>query len=219
MIDLPLFPLNTVLFPTMPLSLHIFEDRYKQMINMCISEKMPFGVLLITDGVEALGPLAETQLMGCTARITQVQPLQQGKMNLVAIGEERFKVYEIDRESQPFLVGKVETLPLLNKEDSRLEAQGDQLRPHVVRYLDILAQAGDVQFSADQLPQDPLSLAYLAAFLVRIEADKKQSLLEVNGAAKFVSKVKALYMTETAILETMLKHQDDDENIGPFSLN
>ncbi len=219
MMDLPLFPLNTVLFPGMPLSLHIFEDRYKRMINMCISEKMPFGVMLIADGTEALGPLAKPHTIGCTARITQVQPLMQGRMNLVAVGEERFRLHDVDRESQPYLVGKVEMLPFNDKQDNRIKGQGEKLRPDVLRYLEILAQAGDVQFDADQIPDDTLSLAYLAAFLVRIDAQKKQSLLEADSAVKFVSRVRSLYTTETAILEGMLKHSQEEEDNSPFSLN
>ena len=57
--EIPLFPLNTVLFPNAPLRLHIFEERYKRMVNDCLAEKQPFGVVLIRHGLEALGPLAE----------------------------------------------------------------------------------------------------------------------------------------------------------------
>ena len=60
MIELPLFPLNTVLFPGMPLGLHIFEDRYKLMIGQCVQERRPFGVVLIRSGQEALGPSGGT---------------------------------------------------------------------------------------------------------------------------------------------------------------
>ncbi len=219
MIDLPLFPLNTVLFPGMPLSLHIFEDRYKAMINACISEKIPFGVVLISDGTEANGPLANPYTVGCTARITQVQPLVQGRMNLVAIGQERFRIYELDRESQPYLVGRVEMDGLPIDNNTTLRDQGDKLRPHVIRYLEILAQAGDVQFEPEQLPDETLALAYLAAFYVRVEASKKQGLLEAKNASQFVREVRALYMTENALLEKMVQYSQEDGNPGPFSLN
>ena len=59
MVEIPLFPLNTVLFPNMPLSLHIFEPRYKIMVEQCLSREEPFGVALIQKGREALGPLPE----------------------------------------------------------------------------------------------------------------------------------------------------------------
>ena len=75
MLRLPLFPLNTVLFPKMPITLHIFEERYKQMIQHCLSEQIPFGVVLIKQGVEVNGS-AEPYLVGCTARITHTHHLQ-----------------------------------------------------------------------------------------------------------------------------------------------
>ena len=59
MLELPLFPLNTVLFPGMPLNLHIFEERYKRMMQACIESSKPFGVVLIKQGLEAHGPLAD----------------------------------------------------------------------------------------------------------------------------------------------------------------
>ncbi|MEM7800244.1 MAG: LON peptidase substrate-binding domain-containing protein, partial [Chloroflexota bacterium] len=116
--DLPLFPLNTVLFPGMPLALHIFEERYKLMINTCVSEGKPFGVVLIKNGREA-GGSAEPYSIGCKASISQLQPLRDGRMNLVANGEDRFKIHTISNE-KPYLVGKVEDLPFddsLEKED------------------------------------------------------------------------------------------------------
>ena len=92
MLDLPLFPLNTVLFPGMPLSLHIFEDRYKRMIGECIDSGNPFGVVLIKRGQEANGPLAEPHEIGCTARIIEVEPLSEGRMNIVVLGQKRFRI-------------------------------------------------------------------------------------------------------------------------------
>lgn len=220
MIDLPLFPLNTVLFPGMPLSLHIFEERYKTMINTCIAEKLPFGVVLIAEGNEALGPLADPHMIGCTARLTQVQPLVQGRMNLVAVGQERFRILELDRESQPYLVGKVELDPLPPGDPQRLQASGAKLLPQVLRYLEILSQVGDVQFEPDQLPTDPLALANLAAFVVRVESDKKQRLLEAADTAQFVAQVRSLFRHENALLEAMLEQAErEEDNTSPFSLN
>ncbi len=78
MFEIPLFPLNTVLFPGTPIHLHIFEERYKQMINLCLQEQRPFGVVLIRNGMEALGPLAEPFHIGCTAEIAHVERLEDG---------------------------------------------------------------------------------------------------------------------------------------------
>ena len=91
--EIPLFPLNTVLFPGMPLHLHIFEPRYKEMVQKCLDEKMEFGILL----------LHETQLcqVGCTARITQIlRQLDNGSMDILTEGRKRFRVLDVlNRES------------------------------------------------------------------------------------------------------------------------
>lgn len=86
MYELPLFPLNTVLFPGTPIQLHIFEDRYLKMINRCIEEHKPFGVVLIEEGSEAFGPLAKPYRIGCTALIAKVEKLEDGRINITAVG-------------------------------------------------------------------------------------------------------------------------------------
>ena len=105
LLELPLFPLNLVLFPGMRLPLHIFEERYKTMISNCIERKTPFGVLLIKEGREAGGP-AEPFRIGTTARITQNTQLEGGRLNILTIGEKRFELVEI-LSSTPFMVGNL----------------------------------------------------------------------------------------------------------------
>ncbi|HQF70729.1 MAG TPA: LON peptidase substrate-binding domain-containing protein, partial [Promineifilum sp.] len=69
MYELPLFPLNLVLFPGMPLPLHIFEERYKEMVADCLRENRPFGVVLIAEGRAEGGAPARPHVVGCTAEI------------------------------------------------------------------------------------------------------------------------------------------------------
>jgi hypothetical protein len=107
--ELPLFPLNNVvLFPGMILPLHIFEERYKAMIGVCSRNDAPFGVLLIKEGQEVGEPAHPFQI-GTTARITQVQQLEDGRMNISTQGERRFEVVEIIQQV-PHLVGRVRYL-------------------------------------------------------------------------------------------------------------
>jgi len=107
--ELPLFPLNNVvLFPGMKLPLHIFEERYKAMISVCSRQDAPFGVLLIKEGQEVGDPAHPFQI-GTTARITEVQQLEDGRMNISTRGERRFEVVEIIQQV-PHLVGRVRYL-------------------------------------------------------------------------------------------------------------
>ncbi len=105
---LPLFPLRTPLFPGMELPLRIFEERYKLMIDRCLEEGAPFGVALIRSGEEVGGP-AEPHDVGCTARVVTVQRFPDGRMNLVALGERRFRIAGLDT-TEPYLAGDVELL-------------------------------------------------------------------------------------------------------------
>ena len=106
--ELPLFPLNTVLFPGATLPLHIFEERYKEMIGLCLQQKAPFGVLLIRKGTE-VGEPGEPFEVGTTAHILKAEHLPEGRMNLICLGGQRFRILKRLRED-PYLMGEVETL-------------------------------------------------------------------------------------------------------------
>src|ERR671932_1191815 len=107
--ELPLFPLRVVLFPGMRLPLHIFEERYKLMIGTCMVTDQTFGVALIRSGREVGGP-AETYPTGTTARIIQMERLPEGRMNLVAVGVDRFRLLH-RLEGEPYVRGLVQLLP------------------------------------------------------------------------------------------------------------
>jgi uncharacterized protein len=148
MMKLPLFPLNTVLFPGMPLSLHIFEDRYKEMISRCLQDRTPFGVVLIKEGFEALGPLAQPYSIGCTAQITQVQPLDEGRMNLIAIGHERFTLLSLDY-ALPYLMGDIEPFPMRIQAPAQFAVRVRHIVGQVNRYLKIMAEIEQLAYEID----------------------------------------------------------------------
>jgi Lon protease-like protein len=220
MFDLPLFPLGSVLFPGIPISLHIFEERYKEMINLCLENSRPFGVVLIRDGREAHGPLAQPHLIGCTALITGVKPLEQGRKFIVAVGVDRFRINSLSFD-QPYLVGAVELLPQPDQSDT-LQAQrhGEQLDQLVRRYLEIVTQAGGLDFEPEQIPTDPLQLAYWsAAILQNVPQTQKQDLLALESTRALLAQVSALYRREVNFLEMMLAQHSAGEEASPFSLN
>src|SRR5215831_11247716 len=105
--SLPLFPLHHVLFPQFLLRLHVFEERYKAMIRECVSRGAPFGVVLIQSGKETGDP-AVPHSIGCTARILEIEPLEDGQMNLLAVGEGRFRLLDYREAEQPYLIGRAE---------------------------------------------------------------------------------------------------------------
>lgn len=217
MYDLPLFPLNTVLFPGMPLALHIFEDRYKLMIGQCIQERRPFGVVLIRQGAEALGPLAQPHSVGCSAQITQVQRLEQGRMNIAAIGRERFRIVQIQRDL-PYLKGRVEPFPLANEAgEAGLAQAGRRLQPWLRRYMTELSQVEGVSMGTEKVPDDPVQMAYLAAGLLQISTEEKQRLLATEQAIDLLTEMRNLYRREVALVRALLDEPAEDQGI--FSVN
>jgi Lon protease-like protein len=139
--QLPLFPLHAVLCPGVALPLHIFEDRYRLMIDRCIERMEPFGVVLIREGRETGrldGRLAE---VGTTALIRQAGQTDDGRMNIMTVGGRRFRIGGLDEHTEPYLLGNVEMLD---------EPLGDELAAHqfaervsrrFLRYLELLQPA------------------------------------------------------------------------------
>ncbi len=219
MYELPLFPLNSVLFPGMPLSLRIFEERYKLMINMCIEKRDPFGVVLIANNVRDTHSRAQPHMIGCTAQITQVQPLGEGQMNITAVGKDRFQIVSLNTD-QPYLVGQVEDYPMQSgKVDTTING-ATHLRSLLENYLHILEKAGQVQFTAAHLPQDPLALAYLSAVVIQdVTHEQKQSLLEIQYTSTFIYMLRRLYHLEIQLLNFMASPPDNIDFNGRFALS
>ncbi len=219
MFDLPLFPLQTVLFPGMPITLHIFEERYKTMVRHCMRTKTPFGVVLIRRGTEAHGPLAEPYDIGCTAHVTQIETLDESHMNLVAIGVDRFRIRTLDDSTQPYLVGEVELAPMPNRDPDGLAWEIEHLRPLIERYIHLLAQAdGTLVDSTHQLPDAPLVLAHLAAMILQIPPEQKQPLLAAENTTRLLRGLRELYRREVALLHDLLV-QERRQDTGRLLLN
>src|SRR4051812_34656369 len=94
----------------MALPLYIFEERYKVMISECVAESRPFGVVLIRTGNE-VGETGTLHEIGTTAHVTQVENLDDGRMNIAALGYSRFRIQKT-HNTRPFLTGIVEDFPL-----------------------------------------------------------------------------------------------------------
>ena len=176
--ELPLFPLNLVLFPGMRLPLHIFEERYKTMIGACIEKDEPFGILMIKEGQES-GEPAEPFRIGTTARVTQVNRLEEGRLNILTLGERRFELVEL-LQTRPHLVGLVRYLG--DELGEVPEALMVELREEYATFLKQLATVAGGWNSRVDVPEDPpqLSAEVIASLASSIElpGEVRQRLLE-----------------------------------------
>lgn len=173
---LPLFPLNSVLFPGMPLPLHIFEERYKLMIGRCIEEHSPFGVVLIRSGDE-VGGVAEPHDVGTTARIERQEQLDDGRMKLICAGERRFRIGHLDR-SQPYLLGDVDFLSSAQAESPEAAAAADHVRSLYDEHFRLRLALSSQWMRRLDLPDAPDALADLVAGTIDVPPLAKQELLE-----------------------------------------
>lgn len=212
--ELSLFPLNTVLYPAAPLPLHIFEARYRALIQRCLMEEAPFGVVLIRQGEEANGPLAEPYAVGCSAAITRVERLEDGRLNLLTTGGERFRIHQVV-QTVPYLRAEVEWSPYEPAAPGELERQYRVLWKVLADYIDSVlsdsAQAA-IQFFREYGLVQPSATFFLAAHLLEIPVFEKQQLLEQPSMTAFASEVIRLYRRELYLHAAAVK----DKRRGAF---
>ena len=200
--DLPLFPLRTVLFPGQALPLHIFEARYRQMIADCMEADATFGVVLIQEGME-VGSLATPYEVGTTAVIEDIERLSDGRMNIVTIGQERFQLRSYDVTSKPYLVGRVSPWPWSDYAPPEAELK-QAVRRRVEQYVGLLSQASETDISLDSIPQNPSELAALAAVVLQIPPEQKQTLLETPSVDELLRELDQLLREENRGLQLVL---------------
>lgn len=194
--ELPLFPLNTVLFPYAELYLHIFEPRYQEMVQLCLKEDRAFGVVLIRSGSES--GKAEPYLVGTAVRIVGVHTYEDGRMDIHVRGERRFRIRSLD-ESQSYLVGRVEPVVEMEiEEDTETHGLLSKAKEEVEALIQrvFARREFDVQVV---FPSDPIALSFAIANLLPMENLDKQGLLETTDTLERVSAL--LPILESQILE------------------
>lgn len=173
--EIPLFPLNAVLFPGGQLSLRVFEQRYMDMATHALRDNTPFGICLIASGQE-VGQPAEPQEIGTLARIAEWDMEQLGVLNIKVRGEQRFHILERRTESSGLQVGKVALID--DEPPMRLPSTLARLQP-LMRV--ILADAGDA-VPTPHLLDDAVWLGNRYAELLPISLMAKQKLMELDDS-------------------------------------
>jgi Lon protease-like protein len=199
--ELPLFPVQTLLFPGGTLPLHIFEPRYRAMLRACLAGDERFGVVLIAEGPEVGGP-AVPYLTGTIARIA----LAGGRYNLMTAGERRFTIVRTWLDPAGYLVGQVRLRPeLLDEEPARLAAMTDALRATLHEYVGRLTdEAGPIQEELTRVT-DPLRLTGVAASLLRGDAAVRQRILEDDSVPRRLQRLHALLRRELRVLDLLAR--------------
>ncbi len=171
MIEIPLFPLRSVLCPGVALPLHIFEERYRLMVNRCIERGEPFGVVLLREGSE-VGPLrGQVAAVGTTAAIRRAGTYPDGRLDILTVGQQRFRLEGVDTVSEPYLVGQVSLLdePTGSEEEATDRAQ--RVGRRFIEYLELLQPEG-----VNDGPEIEIE------FEVEVEDDEEEGMSEATEA-------------------------------------
>jgi Lon protease-like protein len=177
MTEIPLFPLNVVLMPGVSLPLHIFEERYKQMVNECLELQTEFGMVLSDDG--------GTRDVGCTAKITEVlQRLEDGRLMIMVEGSRRFRLHET-LSGRPYYVGEVEYFPEEPAEDVTALAQ--ECMELFKRIAAAASESGEAE-----VEEPSENLSFYIASRIDFELDTRQSILEGKTERARLEEIKGM---------------------------
>jgi uncharacterized protein len=213
-VELPLFPLSTVLYPGIPLPLHVFEERYKEMFARVLEGDRRFGVVAIAEGVEVGGP-ATYQPVGCLAEVRTVRPYPDGRMDVLGQGVSRFEIKGVTQPA-PYIVAEVATLA--EEAGTGAGAEAARARWLFTRYLTLLLRMAGEESETLEVPDDPVAASYLVAAGLQVDLPDKQRLLAAPSAAERLRAACFLLRRELALLERLETAGPPPMN-GPFSLN
>jgi uncharacterized protein len=218
---LPLFPLGTVLFPGLLLPLHVFEERYRQLVHELLDGPEPrqFGVIAIRKGRETgVDGISSLYEVGCTATLRETDEHDDGRFDLVTVGTQRFRLEALD-QSRPYLQGDVEFLD----EDDGGGAEAGRAASLVAAsfrdYLAALSERGLAQVSVPDLAEDPVLLSYLVAATMIIDLPDRQGLLAEPDSLSRLNAERAMLQRETTMLRTLTARPAPDLRYARYNPN
>lgn len=215
--EVPLFPLKAILFPGQAMALHIFEERYRLMMNACLKDGEPVGIVLIREG-EEVGAPAVPYPVGTLAIVAETGRQDDGQFDVMAVGQDRFIIRRIVQR-EPYLIARVEEYPVADTESTRALALSYRVRESLPGYVRALAAAIGTKVEVLNVPERPSALAFLAALVLQIGPREQQKLLETRAAADMLARELALLQHETAVWHYMATTQQaqkkrEDEQLG-----
>lgn len=208
---LPIFPLGTVMFPGVILPLHIFEDRYRELVRSLVAlpegRARRFGVVGIRHGHEVGGDETPvTYEVGCAAQLRRVQRHDDGRYDIVSVGTDRFRLLEIAEADTPYLTGVVEWLPEEPEPEPEAALLAESVLDRFRSYVDAIAALrggeGDLGDLGD-LPDDPATVSWLVASAALLTMADRQELLETVGVELRLRAEAVLLRRETTFVEVL----------------
>jgi ATP-dependent Lon protease len=190
--ELPLFPLPVVLFPGVPLPLHIFEPRYRQMLSDIRLEKNLFG-LVYFDTTSAENDVPPAGHVGCVAEVTEVQEFPDGRSNILTLGVIRYRIESYVDRGDPYLVAKVSYFEDDEEDEEILAAPSREVAETFTRIAQAVRTINDERATLPDISDtEPQRLSFLVAAAMEIDAEIKQDLLELRSTSERLERLRAM---------------------------
>ncbi|MEN9910978.1 MAG: hypothetical protein RLZZ441_546 [Actinomycetota bacterium] len=210
---LPMFPLGSVLFPSMPLTLRIFEERYLKLLGDLMSSDTPeFGVVLVSRGSE-VGGGEQRMTIGTVASVTEIGTTDEF-LGLESFGSRRFRVNDW-LPDDPYPIADIEFIPDLIWEDSLMPARV-HLESQVRTLLSLASEFGELVFGAEiDLSDDPMSAAWQLAGILPIGELDRFDLLSSQSAEELLAQAYSIATSGIETVRAMLAGDGEPDGFGP----
>lgn len=181
--DLPIFPLAVVLFPGVPLPLHIFEPRYRQMLSDIADNDSLFGVSYF-DATTSTTEVPPVGHIGCVAELSETQTLPDGRSNILTVGVIRYRIDEYVERGDPYLVARVSFFEDKEEDDGLLRESSHEVAETFTRIARAVRTINDERASLPDISDtEPQRLSFLIAAAMEVDTDLKQELLELRSTS------------------------------------
>jgi len=190
--ELPLFPLPVVLFPGVPLPLHIFEPRYRQMLLDIRLGKDVFG-LVYFDSSASENETPPVGHIGCVAEVTETQTLPDGRSNILTLGVIRFLIESYVERGDPYLVAQVSYFEDYEEDQDFLSGPSKEVAETFTRIAQAVRTINDERATLPDISDtEPQRLSFLVAAAIEIDAEVKQELLELRSTSERLERLRSM---------------------------
>ncbi len=197
---LPLFPLPVVLFPGVPLPLHIFEPRYRTMLADCMESDRRFGILYRPEGADEIA-IAPGDV-GCEAHVESAQELPDGRSNIIVTGRERFALARVVDSTHPYHLGEVLEYGDEPEFSTDLEELAGRVRATFERVGRAARTISDDPEPLPALPEDAGQLSFTVASMIDLDGPARQRLLVSRSPGERLREMAGLLTTAVDALES-----------------
>jgi Lon protease-like protein len=187
--ELPLFPLPVVLFPGVPLPLHVFEDRYRRLLADVRASNSLFGLPFLSEAEGASGRPPAGHV-GCVAEVVEAQPLEDGRSNILTVGIVRYRLESYAGAGEPYLVGRVDFFEDEEEDAELIARRASEVLSLFKRIGRAVRALNDDRAALPDLPEtDPERLSFLVAAAMEIDDETKQALLELRSSSERLARL------------------------------